>query len=303
MLQGYHKLAAFAEKRGIEVKEHHPLKTMTPLRVGGVIDRLVTVTTEEELIGVHEIVRGESIPMVVLGDATNILLSERGFQGVALRLKGSFTDVEFSREGCIAGGGMGMELLSRKARMEKFSGFEFASSLPGTVGGAAAKNATCFGVSFSDVITRIRSVAPDGSIEERATSEIRFGERESDLSGSIVVSVAMKLESSTEDSIQQTTEKYRYIRGILQPSSRSSGLIFRDPPGNKAYKMIERVGAVNLSFNGAKWYKQFPNYIVSGGEATAGDVYKLIVETQKLVYQHFSTELALNLLLLGEFGV
>ncbi|MEK6793858.1 MAG: FAD-binding protein [Spirochaetota bacterium] len=303
MYQGYKQLSVYAEKRGLELKESFPLKSMTPLRVGGVIDRLLTVSTEEDLLAVHEILRAESIPSVILGDATNILLSERGFQGVALRLKGAFTEMSFSGDTCTAGGGVGMEVLSRRARMEKLSGLEFASTLPGTVGGATAKNATCFGISFSDIITRVRSIAPDGTIEERMTSEIRFGERESDLGGSVVIGVTMQLEASTEDNIQTTTEKYRYIRGILQPSSRSSGLIFKDPPGNKAYKMIERVGAANLVINGAKWYKQFPNYIVSSGTATADDVYRLIVETQKLVYQHYNAELNLNLLLLGEFGV
>ncbi|MBI4977771.1 MAG: FAD-binding protein [Spirochaetes bacterium] len=290
-------------ERKIEHDVDVRLAVMSPLRVGGAVDYVITVKSEAELLLVHDALKQENIPFFMLGDATNILLSDDGFRGAAIRLKGTFASFTISGTVLTAGGGVSMERLSRETRMQKLSGMEFVCALPGTVGGSVVKNATCFGQSVSGILKSLTMFCPEKGITEKKLGEITFGTRTSSIKSCMVLAAVFALEESSEESIQSTTEKYRYIRGVLQPAGRSSGLVFADAAENKAYQMVERVGALSLSFGGAMWYKQFPNYIVNPKNASARDIYMLIKETQKMVAQHYSHELDFNLVMLGDFGV
>lgn len=301
MSEVYNNLAKLLDEKNIEYHRDYRLSSLSPLKVGGSVRMLVYVKSEYELKTLINFVSENKIKYFVLGEARNLLLSEKGFDGVAIKLTGDFYHYRIEGHRLIAGGALPMERAAREARIAALGGLEFAGSLPGSVGGCVRHNVKSFGEALSDILASVTVLNKDGEIEEVSSESIIFGKTDSTLANMIILEAVFALDPEPEYDIDQRTDRYRYIRGMLQPASASTGLIFREHGENKAHLMIERIGALSLNYNGAKLYKKFPNYVVVEEEPTADDVYKLIMETRKRIFQHFNINLDINIVFLGDF--
>lgn len=302
MSNAYEQLEAFLRAESFAYEKDYDLSSAIALRIGGNVDFMIPVETEENAAHLYRRLQEYQIPFFVIGEGTNILLSGSGFHGAVIRLEGEFRTFSFDDTTFVSGAAVSMERAAREARLSNLTGLEFACALPGTVGGCVIKNASAFGSSIADVLAHIRVIDHEGTIRVMERDELLVSKTKSNLNGFIVTSATFTLEEGAKDVIDRTTARYRYIRGMLQPNARSSGFVFSDPDHeNKAHEMIERVGATNLNYNGARWYRQFPNYILVGNSTRSEDIYALIKDTQKMIFQHYNLHLQMNLMLIGTF--
>lgn len=275
--------------------------SIAPLKVGGEIDMLVTIENEPALLTVYNLIKEYEVPWFALGEGKYILLSDKGFPGIALKLAGDYARFEIQDNTIDTGAAVPLERIAREARVKKLEGLEFASILPGSIGGCILKNSSSFGKSISDVIDTVTILTGEGVLKTLSRDEIVFSGNTSNLRGTVILSARFNLTPEPDVDIHRMTEKFRYVRGVLLPTRSSTGLVFDDADDHKAYQMIERVGAAKLNYNGASWYTSFPNYIVVESQTTANDIYRLIIDTQKMVFQHYNYNLEILLNIIGTF--
>ena len=228
----YEKLSAAASV----VKKAEVLSGYTTFKVGGPADYLVEPASVEELQAVMDIVYGESVPYIVLGNGSNVLVKDDGFRGVVIVIGAGLGDIQIDAENAIITAGAGAMLgeAARAAARESLSGLEFASGIPGSIGGGAFMNAGAYGGEMSHVITGVDALMPDGSIRHFAADELDFGYRHSIFyeNGGIIVSVEMKLEHGNQNEINEKMTDLNHRRAEKQPLNfPSAGSTFKRPEG------------------------------------------------------------------------
>lgn len=286
----------------IRYQRDFALNSVSSMKVGGKFYCVVIPSDEQQLKFIHDILSDSGISYMPIGEAKNILLSSSGYDGAAVKLGDGFSYFKINENEIDVGAALPMERLAREARLKMLSGLEFASSLPGSVGGCVVQNSRAFGCSIFDSCRKIRILTSDGNYEELDAPDYYKKKKEGKLNNHIVCSALFELESEPEHEIDRIIEKYRYIRGMIQPAGgRASGIIFDDNSNQNAHQMIERVGALSLDFNGTRWYSRFPNYITTKEGSSAEDVYMLISSTKKMVKQHFNVDLSVRLVMTGSF--
>lgn len=283
---------------GAEIEENVPMGKYTSFRAGGRAAVVVCAGSEQQLLSVLSAVSNAGVPHTILGNGTNTLFRDSGYQGVVIRLGSGFSYIEE-----VSGGDRGKDgekvylrcgasvLLSSLARNildRSLTGFEFASGIPGSLGGALFMNAGAYGGEMKDIVTEVRAVSPDGSeIKTFTAEEMEFGYRHSILqeNGYIVSGAVITLAGGDRSRIAAVMKELNEKRNSKQPVSYpSAGSTFKRPEGHFAGRLIEEAGLKGVAIGGAQVSTLHSGFIINKGGATATDIIDLITLVQNTVY-------------------
>lgn len=297
-----------AEMRSIirdpgRIHPDEPMKRHTTFRIGGPADFLVEVADRRELSGVLALAQREHLPVYVLGNGSNLLVSDAGVRGLVLVLTGEFDRYEVEGARVRVGGGYNLPKLATQVGKMGLGGIEFACAIPGTVGAGLVINAGAHGGELKQVVSSSTVVWPDGREQRLTPEEIGFGYRTSRLQGTsaIVVEVVMDLHPEEHGVMQQHMQHHLERRRATQPLNLpNAGSIFMNPPGEYAGRLIEQAGLKGMTEGSAQISEKHANFIVNLGNATAKDVLILMDRVRKLVQDRFGVRLEPEVKIWGE---
>lgn len=289
MIDLYKELEALAE-----VEENIPLSKMTTLRIGGVARYVVYPENTLSLQGVMNKLNQYHIPYKVIGKGSNLLCSDEPFDGVIIRLDRYLCNAYFDNEHLVAEAGCSIIALSYEAMKNELSGLEFASGIPGTVGGVTFMNAGAYKSSMADVIDSV-SVYRDGKIEWIQNADCGFSYRTSIFQKHpdwIILAVKMTLQKGDQKEIRELMDSRRERRMNSQPLDKhSAGSIFRNPEEIPAWKLIEGAGFRGKRIGDAVVSEKHVNFIVNENHASAKDFIALVTDVQKAVKDKYDIDL------------
>lgn len=290
--------------RDEQIRVQEPMSRHTTFRAGGPADYYVEPETRKELAFVLDLCRQRGVPYYILGNGSNLLVGDKGYRGVMVAMGKSWAGVE--AEGCRlrAGAGALLSAAARLALKESLEGMEFASGIPGTVGGAVVMNAGAYGSELSDVLGLVTVLTPEGQIQRLSSKELKLGYRTSCVCSRrlVVLEAEFVLALGQEEGIRRRMEELAAKRRARQPLEYpSAGSTFKRPPGNFAGKLIEEAGLQGFSVGDAQVSEKHCGFVINRGEATAADILTVCREVQRRVLEHSGVELELEVKLLGEF--
>ena len=278
-----------------------PMKKCTSLGVGGNAKFFVVPKSIYSLNAAVKIANKYKIRRKVIGDGTNLLVSDGGYNGMIISTAG-LKDVFLRNNGIFAACGAPLFKVAEVARDNGLSGLEPLSGIPATVGGAVFQNAGAFGVSVSDLVTEVRSISR-GKLKTRRKQDCGFSYRKSRFSGGgeIIVSATFELTKKEKSEIAALSEKYLARRRETQPQGKSCGSVFLNSQGVSAGKVIEEAGLKGFAVGGASVSVKHANFITTNSVATAKDVYELILHIKNTVKDKFGIMLKEEVEFVGEF--
>lgn len=290
--------------RAEQIRVHEPMSRHTTFRVGGPADYYVEPETKEELAAVLALCRRQKIPYYMLGNGSNLLVGDKGYRGAMVALPKVWAQVR--AEGCRIHAGAGALLASaaKLALKESLTGMEFASGIPGTVGGAVVMNAGAYGSELADILASVAVMTPEGQVHRLKAKELELGYRASCIGrrGLVVLEAEFALAPGDAGQIRERMEELAARRKEKQPLEYpSAGSTFKRPPGHFAGKLIQEAGLRGFSVGGAQVSQKHCGFVINRGEADAADILKLCREVQKRVLEHSGVELELEVKVLGEF--
>lgn len=284
-----------AENAGCLVLKDEPMSRHTTFQIGGPADLYIAV---KDIIALKDIVRLASalnIPLLPLGNGSNVLVSDAGIRGAVLSLAGDFRRITLSDPTTIAcGSGTTLAGLCKFAQRNGLTGLEFAWGIPGSVGGAAFMNAGAFEGQFSDVLISTTHVTKTGKTDSLLGPEMEMDYRKSayQKNGCIITSVVARLEPGNPEQISMQMDDYFRRRKEKQPLEMpSAGSIFKRPDGAYAGALIEQCGLKGEQIGGAMVSEKHAGFIVNTGDATCSDVMALIEKIQETVQKQTGVSL------------
>ncbi len=265
----------------------------TWFRLGGRARFLCQPRDVSELQAMVVRARDEQLPIRVLGAGANVLVGDRGFQGVVVVLnQPAFTSVEWDGASVWAGAGVELMPFSRKCSYEGLSGLECMAGIPATVGGAVCMNAGGRFGDFGRVVREVDAMRLDGDVVRRSAPEMAFGYRKSSIKDEIVIGVRLCLEKCEPSKSRAEFDRIFSYKTASQPmADKSAGCIFKNPEGESAGALIDRAGLKGVRRGGASVSERHANFIVADANARAADVIQLIGHVQDCVRQKFGTDL------------
>jgi len=266
--------------------ENAPLGPVTWFRVGGPAEVMFRPIDVHDLAG---FLAGKpaDVPVTVLGVGSNLLVRDGGVPGVVVRLGRGFAGIETEGDEVSAGAGALDVNVALVAADAGVAGLEFLSGVPGTIGGALRMNAGAYGAETKDVVVGARAVDPQGSVRNLDPVDLGFGYRCCAVPRDwIFVSARLRGRLGDRAAIARRTEEIRTARERTQPvRSRTGGSTFANPPGGKAWELIERAGCRGLTRGGAQVSEKHCNFLINSGDATATDLETLGEEVRRRVFE------------------
>lgn len=271
------------------VKENEPLANHTTMKIGGPADLFIEPSSIENIKKTMELINEHQLKWTAIGRGSNLLVSDKGIEGVVIKLGSGLAEVEINDNEVKVGSGYSLVSLSTQISRKGLSGLEFASGIPGSVGGAVYMNAGAHGSDISKILTKAHILFADGTMEWLSNEEMRFSYRTSLLQKErpgIVLEAIFQLKKGDKDIIFAEMQKNKDYRKVTQPwNFPCAGSIFRNPLPNYAGKLIEDAGLKGYSVGGAKISELHGNFIVNTGNAKASDVLALIQHVKDTIYQ------------------
>lgn len=312
MKQNEYRENVYREIEGIpgdpaRVLRNAPLKEYTTFRVGGPADMLVCPADEGELAALIRLAREKNIPFLILGNGSNVLIRDEGFDGLVILLRKTMGTIRVDGDVVTAGAGALLSQVAGAALEASLTGFEFASGIPGSAGGAVFMNAGAYGGEMSHVVRRVRAVLPDGSVRwfSAAEDELRFGYRHSVFceNGGVITEVEFQLAEGAREDILAAMNELNQRRRDKQPLNlASAGSTFKRPKGHFAGRLIEDSGCKGLGVGGAMVSPKHAGFVVNTGNATAQDILDLIALVQMRVKDCFGIDLEPEVRIIGSTG-
>lgn len=286
------------------VKLQEPMSKHTTFRIGGPADFYLCPHSTKEVQQTVQICKEENLPYFILGNGSNLLVSDKGYRGAIIQLWKNFSDISV-KDCCItAKAGALLSKVAAEALEEGLTGMEFASGIPGTIGGAVFMNAGAYGGEMKDIIKEVKVLDDQGEIRVLSNEEMKLGYRTSIVKekGYTVLSAVLQLKKGDVSVIRETMEDLKNRRTSKQPLDMpSAGSTFKRPEGYFAGKLIMDSGLRGFSVGGAQVSEKHCGFVVNKGGATAEDVTALIREVQRRVKEKFGVELETEVRFLGEF--
>ena len=287
-----------------QILEAEPMSRHTTFRIGGPAELFLVPKSTEEIAGIFKICREEGIPWFVLGNGSNLLVSDKGYQGVVIQLYKGFGEVKV--QGCqiTAQAGALLSQIAAAAREESLTGFEFAGGIPGTLGGAVVMNAGAYGGEMKDVIKEVTVLTREGEIRTLQAEELAMGYRTSTIkeAGYIVLSAVLSLEKGDKEQIKARMQELAGMRSSKQPLQYpSAGSTFKRPEGYFAGKLIMDSGLRGYQVGGAQVSEKHCGFVINTGNATARDVRNLMADVQRIVEEKYGVKLEPEVKFLGDF--
>ncbi len=281
-------------ERGAEMKK------FTSFKIGGPADLLAQPENIEQLQAVLAICK--DVPHAVIGNGTNLLVSDSGYRGVLIRISNGFSDVRTEGTQIYAQAGATLAAVARAAMLAGLSGMEPLSGIPGTVGGAALMNAGAYGGEMADVISSVTVLHRDGSLEISRSHGFSYRHSVYQENGGIVTDAVFSLTASKTEKIRAEMEALAIKRREKQPLTMpSAGSAFKRPKDGYAAQMIDEAGLRGFTVGGAAVSPKHAGFIVNCGDATAADVRTLIRLVQEKVQETHGVLLEPEIRFLGDF--
>lgn len=280
------------------------MKKHTTFRIGGMADVLVKPESEQEVLAVCRACREAQIPCIIIGNGSNLLVSDKGIRGVVIKLFENFSDIKVEGDIITAKSGASLSKLGKLAQEHSLTGFEFACGIPGTLGGACVMNAGAYGGEMKDILLSVTAMDKEGNVKEYFPEDMELAYRSSIFAKEqlIVLSAKLKLAAGNQDEIQEKMKDLAFRRRDKQPLEYpSAGSTFKRPDGYFAGKLIMDAGLRGFSVGDAAVSEKHCGFVINKGNATATDVCELMKQVSQRVNAEFGVSLEPEVKLVGEF--
>lgn len=288
----------------VEILVAEPMKNHTTFRIGGPADALALPKTPEEVAEVVRFCHEHAQSYYVLGNGSNLLVSDEGYRGLVLQLYRNFNDIQVNGETITVQSGAMLAAVARTAYQTGLTGLEFASGIPGTIGGAVVMNAGAYGGEMKNVLKEVTVLTKEGEVLVIPAKALELGYRTSVIpkNGWIVLGAVLQLKKGDQEQILARMEELKEQRITKQPLDLpSAGSTFKRPDGYFAGKLIMDAGLRGFTVGGAQVSEKHCGFVVNRGNATAADVWELICEVKRRVKEMTGVELEPEVKLLGDF--
>ncbi len=293
-------LSAVIDKNRILKDE--PMKDHISFKVGGPADFMVIPENREELIAVLNCCRENELPFYVMGNGSNLLVKDGGYRGVMIKTR-QLDHIHVEGTTITAEPGALLKDVAEAAWQNSLTGMEFASGIPGSIGGAAVMNAGAYDGEMKDIISEIEVVTEDGSLKRLSLEECALGYRKSIIQEKpwYITRITLHLEEGDADVIRDTMDDLNHRRASKQPLEYpSAGSTFRRPEGYFAGKLVQDCGFKGYSVGGAQVSEKHSGFVINKDNATAEDILTLIKEIQDKVKADFGVEMRTEVIVIGE---
>ena len=291
------------DRLGKRAEPDAPLAPLTTFAIGGPAQLLVHVESILELLWIKDLCRQYEVPLRILGGGSNVLVPDQGLPGLTVLLEGELAELHLdTSSGKVkAGAGLSMSRLAAKCADAGLSGLEWASGLPGSVGGAVVGNAGAFAGRVSDSLVSVRLLERSGRVSETPAQKLGFDYRASSIpaSGAFVLVATFTLAPGDPELIRSRCDEVRRKRRDSQPlGQRSAGSVFKNPPNDAAGRLLDAASCKGLRVGDALVSPTHANFIVNAGHASAADVKSLIAQMQSRVRAQFNVSLTPEIIIL-----
>lgn len=295
-------LEKFVRPESIHIQES--MAAHTTFRVGGPADCLVEIENTEQLLKVRKYLSLVEIPYIVLGNGSNVLVSDEGYRGIVLQIGNRMSEILVDGSSIRVQAGALLSQVAHTALENGLTGMEFASGIPGTVGGGVVMNAGAYGGEMSQIVKSVTVVNTEGELMVLDNESMEFGYRYSTIRNQsfVVTEVVFELQSGDKKTIKSRMEELAVKRREKQPLEYpSAGSTFKRPEGYFAGELIMNAGLRGFRIGGAKVSDKHCGFVVNAGGALAADVMDVIREVQERVKEKFHVELEPEVIFLGKF--
>lgn len=277
----------------------------TTFRIGGAADYFLLPSCAKEIKGIFQICKKEEIPCFVLGNGSNLLVSDKGYRGAVIQIYRNMNKIQTEGTVIRAQAGALLSAVAAEAKNRSLTGFEFAGGIPGTLGGAVTMNAGAYGGEMKDVLKTATVLDNEGNIRKLSPDELLLGYRTSVIktAGYLVLEAELSLKEGRQEEIKALMKELTEKRTSKQPLEfPSAGSTFKRPEGYFAGKLIMDSGLRGYRVGGAQVSEKHCGFVINAGGATAEDVRRLIQDVQKTVYEKFDVMLEPEVRFLGDFS-
>ncbi|SFA98039.1 UDP-N-acetylmuramate dehydrogenase [Acetitomaculum ruminis DSM 5522] len=275
----------------------------TTFKTGGAAKYFVTPDSVEKIVDTIEFCKENKIDFFVMGNGSNLLFSDEGFDGIVIQIFDKLKNIDIKDGKISVDAGCLLASMSKKAAKDGYTGLEFCSGIPGTVGGAVAMNAGAYGGEMKNVVEEV-ILYTDKGIKTYKCDEMDFGYRKSIVTKNdyIVLGAKINIEKGNIEDINSRMEELKRLRKEKQPLEYpSAGSTFKRPEGYFAGKLIMDAGLSGYQIGGAKVSPKHCGFVINANKATSKDVYELIKFVQKTVKEKFGVTLETEIKLIGNF--
>ena len=287
---------------GLELLKNEPMARHTTFRIGGPVLLMARPATEEQVVESVKLARENEVPLVVLGNGSNLLVADEGVQAFVVDMTGLNRLERTGEREITAGAGVTLARLASFAAGEGLAGLEFASGIPGTLGGGVLMNAGAYGGEMAQVVRRTRYLTPEGTVKEAVGEEHDFSYRHSVFSqgDKVILSSVLELEPGKAEDIRARMAELAQKRKTKQPLEYpSAGSMFKRPQGHFAAALIEQCGLKGFTVGGAQVSEKHAGFVINRDNATCADVLSLVKEVQRRVKEQTGVKLEMEVRRLG----
>ena len=301
MRETYDILKNIVSEEDILTKEY--MKNHTSFKIGGSADFLVTPRTVDQIQNLIKTLKKENIPVFIMGNGSNLLVSDKGIRGVVIKLSKNFSSFSISGDEVTAQSGILLSTLSKSIVNESLSGFEFASGIPGTIGGAVTMNAGAYDSEMKNIVEEVVAMDMDGNIKTFTNQDMNFRYRKSRVTDEtlVVLEAKLKLEKGNIEDIKAKIDDFTVRRTTKQPlTAYSAGSTFKRPEGYFAGKLIEDAGLKGIIMRNAAVSSLHSGFVINTGDATCENILELIEFIKLTVFSKFGVMLEEEVRVVGE---
>ena len=289
----------------LEIKKDEIMAKHTSFKVGGKADLLIKVKSLEELQFILKYVKENEIPLTIIGNGSNLLVKDNGIRGITIKLDFNEIEIEEKDDKVIitVGAGVKLGMLASILLKKEIAGFEFASGIPGTIGGAIRMNAGAYGKEMKEIVIETTCIDENGKIKTLQNEEMNFSYRHSRFKEEedIIIGAKLELEKGNVEEIKEKIDTYKKARQEKQPIDMpSAGSTFKRGANFISAQLIDEAGLKGYSIGGAQVSLKHAGFIVNTGNATAEDILNLVDYVIKVVYEKFGKILELEVEVIGE---
>lgn len=288
------------------IRFNEPMEYHTSLHIGGEADSFVMPLDSDEIKKLVLLCREQGMPYYIMGNGSNLLVSDEGYRGLIIRLGEQFSDIKISVDGTVrAKAGVLLSRLANEIAKHELTGFEFASGIPGTLGGAVTMNAGAYGGEIKQCLISATVMDEEGRIQELGNEELKLDYRSSILQNKnyCVLEAVLKFEKGNKPDILGKMQELNGLRREKQPLDQySAGSTFRRPAGYFAGKLIHDAGLGGFQIGGAAVSEKHCGFLINKDNATAGDFMALIRHVIRTVEEKFGVRMEPEVKFLGTFN-
>ena len=286
------------------IKTNEPMKNHTSFKIGGPAEIYIKITSIEELQKVLEFAKKENVKITILGNGSNVLVSDKGINGIVIKTNLKEINIENKDSENVevtVNDAVPIGFLAQKFLKEEITGFEELSGIPGTIGGAILMNAGAHGKEIKDIVTEVTAMDYNGKIFNFTNEEAEFTYRHSKFSNGeyIILQAKMLLQKGSKEEIKAKMDEYAQYRKEKQPIEYpSAGSTFKRGTDFITAKLIDEAGLKGYSIGGAKVSEKHAGFIINTGDATAKDVLDLARYVADKVYEKFGKKIEFEIKIL-----